>query len=51
MIREAIQSVLGTPSYRCHARDLAATIRSGDGRRAAAERMWERIHATFTPAR
>lgn len=50
VIREAIRTVLGTPSYRRHARDLAATIRSGDGRKAAAERMWDQIRTTFTPA-
>lgn len=50
VIRKAIRTVLGTPSYRRHARDLAATIRSGDGRKAAAERMWDQIRTTFTPA-
>nr|WP_063791944.1 nucleotide disphospho-sugar-binding domain-containing protein [Nonomuraea pusilla] len=51
VIREAVKTVLGTPSYRRRAGDLAASIRSGDGKGAAAERMWRHLRATFGPPR
>ncbi|MBT8227147.1 MAG: glycosyl transferase [Dactylosporangium sp.] len=40
VIREAIHTVLREPSYRLRAAELAATIRSHDGRQTAAEHLW-----------
>lgn len=41
VIREAVRTVLGTPTYRIRAERLAETIRAMDGPGAAAARMWE----------